>query len=245
MRKITIGKSSEADLCYEGISVISGFHSEITVDSNTGRITYTDYSTNGSLVNGVKVHKASLNIKRGDVIQLPGDVIVDWEPYIFASSNVSVHGNETNHGVITVFEEDVPDSSSKSRKKLVTNRGLFKYICYSFLTLGIYPIVMYSKISTELNKVAKGDGKHTMHFCWIFFLLGPLTLGIMNFVWFHKLSNRIGAELRHRNISYSFNSGHFWGWNVVGSMIYVGPLIYIYELLHATNRLNDSYNRFG
>jgi hypothetical protein len=51
--------------------------------------------------------------------------------------------------------------------------------------------------------------------------LGALTLGIYMFVWLHKLCNRIGNELRRRNVQYKFSAATFWLWNFVYGMVAV------------------------
>lgn len=129
---------------------------------------------------------------------------------------------------------------------LNTNRSLLKFILLNLITLGIYGIVILSGISTDINTIAsRYDGKKTMHYCLIFFLLTGLTLGIAPLVWFHRLSARIGQELTRRGIAYSFGAGSFWGWNVLGACIVVGPFIYLYKLLHAMNLLCADYNAKG
>ena len=130
--------------------------------------------------------------------------------------------------------------------QLKTNRGLLKTILLSIITLGIYPLVLYSTISTDINLIAsRYDGKRTMHYCLLVFLVAPITLGIGAIVWCHKISNRIGGELTRRGIAYSFGAGSFWGWNVLGSLIVVGPFIYIHKLLKAMNLLCADYNING
>lgn len=130
--------------------------------------------------------------------------------------------------------------------KLKTNRGLLKYIIFTIITFGIYPLVMMSIISSDINLIAsKYDGKKTMHYCLVAFIFSWLTLGIVPIVWFHKLSARIGNELARRGIAYSFGAGSFWGWNVLGSLIVVGPFIYIHKLLKAMNLLGENYNING
>lgn len=125
---------------------------------------------------------------------------------------------------------------------LKTNRSLLKYILFSIITLGIYAIVMLCKISNEVNQVASPrDGKHTMFFLFIL-LLTPLTLGICALVWYHRISNRIGDELKAREINCQFSASDYWLWNILGSLIVIGPFVYIYKLLDATNQLNKSYN---
>ena len=130
--------------------------------------------------------------------------------------------------------------------QLKTNRGLVKYILLSIITFGIYGLVIMSNISTDINTIAgRYDGKKTTHFCLMAFIFSWLTLGIAPFVWFHKISNRIGGELRRRGINYSFGAGSFWGWYILGCFIVVGPLVYCYKLFKAMNLLSEHYNRFG
>ena len=81
--------------------------------------------------------------------------------------------------------------------QLKTNRGLLKFILLNIIILGIYSLVIFSGISSDINVIAsRYDGKKTMHFCLLFFLVGPITLGIADIVWFHRISNRIGNELQ-------------------------------------------------
>ncbi len=130
--------------------------------------------------------------------------------------------------------------------QLKTNRGLAKYILLGIITLGIYPIVVMSSISSDINIIAgRYDGKRTMHYCLLIFLVSWLTLGIGVLVWYHNLSSRIGNELRRRNISYQFGAGSYWGWSILGALIVVGPFIYIYKLLKAMNLLSSHYNVNG
>ena len=130
--------------------------------------------------------------------------------------------------------------------QLKTNRGLLKFILLSIVTLGIYALVFYSSISSDVNVVcSRYDGKKTMHFCLLFFIVAPITLGIGAIVWFHRISARIGAELKRRGVNYSFGAGDFWLWNVLGSLIMVGPFVYLHKLAKAMNKLNENYNLNG
>lgn len=79
----------------------------------------------------------------------------------------------------------------------------------------------------------------------MYFVFSWLTLGIYPLIWYHGLSKRIGNELKRRNIPYSFGAGSFWGWNVLGAFIVVGPLVYSYKLLKSMNLLCADYNARG
>ena len=131
-------------------------------------------------------------------------------------------------------------------RQLNTHRGLLKFILLGIITFGIYPLVFFSGISDDINLVAsRFDGKKTMHFCLLFFLVGPITLGIADIVWFHKISSRLGNELTRRGIPYSFGAVDYWLWNVLGSLILVGPLVYIHKIAKASVLIAQDYNARG
>ena len=137
-------------------------------------------------------------------------------------------------------------SAVKPLTQLKTNRGLLKYILFSIITLGIYSIVFYSSISDDVNMVcSRYDGKKTMHYCLLFFIVSYLTLGIGALVWFNNISARIGNELNRRGVNYSFGAGTFWLWSFLGSLIVIGPFVYVHKLAKAMNKLNENYNING
>lgn len=131
-------------------------------------------------------------------------------------------------------------------KKLKTNRGLLKFILLSVITFGIYPLVVMSVISSDINLIAsRYDGKKTMHFCLLAFIFAGLTFGIAPIVWYHRISARIGAELKRRNIGYSFGAGDYWLWSILGGLIVIGPFVYTHKMFKAMNLLCEDYNING
>lgn len=132
---------------------------------------------------------------------------------------------------------------SNTNFKLKTNRGAIKTVILSILTLGIYDIVLFAKLGEELNLTStKYDGKKTMSFYLLFFLVMPLTFGLGFFVWFHKFSHRAGRELKRRNIRYSFGASSFWIWVVILGITIVGPFIYLHKATKAINLINKHEN---
>ena len=84
---------------------------------------------------------------------------------------------------------------------LRTQRGLLKYVLLGLVTFSIYDIWQMSEVGDSLNLLAfKRDGKHTMHYCLMFFLVGWVTLGIGWLVWYHRVSGRIGEEQAARGL---------------------------------------------
>ncbi len=131
--------------------------------------------------------------------------------------------------------------------QLKTNKGLIKTILLGIITFGIYPLVVMTVLADEVNLVAsKYDGRKTMHYLLMTFIVAPLTCGIGGLVWSHNISDRIGNELKRRGIGYSFGAGSFWGWCILGSLLFgLGPLVYMHKLFKAVNLMNADYNVNG
>ena len=126
---------------------------------------------------------------------------------------------------------------------VLTKRSLPRFMLLTICTLGIYPLVFFTRLGNDLNTIAGGhDHQKTMRY-YLAFLLSLITGGIAGLVWFHSMSNRVGAELERRNIQVKFGSKTFWGWNILGVLIVVGPFVYIHKLCKAMNLLAESYNR--
>lgn len=70
-------------------------------------------------------------------------------------------------------------------------------------------------------------------------------MGIVPLIWQHRLTNRIGDELRARDLPYEINAGTFWGWGIFGSLIIVGPFIYYHKFFKAMNMIAEDYNKRG
>ena len=143
----------------------------------------------------------------------------------------------------------MPVSDARAERRPVaqfpTNRGLLKMIFLSLITFGIYGFVVMDKMVTELNVAAsRYDGRRTMPLMSMSLLAGP-TLGIYPLIWIHNLCDRIGSELNRRGIDYKFGASTFWLWNVLGSLILVGPFIYTHKLMKAMNKVNEDFNMNG
>ena len=143
-------------------------------------------------------------------------------------------------------QNNVQYVSSAPVGQLSTSRGLLKVIILSLITFGIYGIIFYSGLSEDVNAIAsRYDGRKTMHYCLMCFVVAPLTLGIGLLVWCHNISDRIGNELKRRGIDYSFNAGTFWLWYVLGAIVIVGPFVYLHKMCVAMNKLSENYNMYG
>ena len=65
-------------------------------------------------------------------------------------------------------------------------RTLPKFIFFSIITFGIYPLFFMSDLAKDINRICKGDGKETAGVLkYIFFSI--ITLGIYSIYWYYAL----------------------------------------------------------
>lgn len=110
--------------------------------------------------------------------------------------------------------------------------SFWKWFFFTPLTFGIYPLVKFTQMGDDIDNL---DGKSALPYWAVALFIAPLTLGIFNLVWWHKICNRIG----NLGPSNGFSAGTFWGWNVLGTFILIGPLVFMWKLFNALTSLKD------
>ncbi len=144
------------------------------------------------------------------------------------------------------YQNGYQNNGYQFRATLPTTRSWVRLFFLSIITFGIYGLVWWTKFTNDVNTICDPhDGKHSTHYLLMTFIITGLTLGIGALVWEHNLCKRLGNELQLRGIDYSFGAGTFWGWNVLGSLIFVGPFIFMHKLVKSMNLVCENYNRFG
>lgn len=86
-RTIRIGRNLNNDITLDS-GYVSGSHAEIEC-SDAGTFILTDYSKNGTIVNGCIVNNRSVNINYGDNVLFAGIVALDWNMVRRCSSNAA------------------------------------------------------------------------------------------------------------------------------------------------------------
>lgn len=178
----------------------------------------------------------------------------------------------------------------EEKQKLTTDRSFPMYVLLDIITGHIYQAIMFSKMSKEINIVAQ-DGKKTVNYMYLYlcligagllFALGfwvksmiitkisyvlLFALIIFLFIWLFGISDRIGKELKRREVAYEFGAKSyvylfvlpiilgpilvfilgFLTKSAIISSIIALPIalfsyIYFYKLIEAMNRLNKAYN---
>lgn len=212
-------------------------------------------STNGIYVNGSLVKRT--RIQNGDSIVLARSRDdMDCVRFFIEESTVGPplaysqpqavkrSMNNDSQGINVNIYNQVPSFNANVRMK--TNRSMILYFVFTILTFGIYSMYFFSVLGSDVNYICtKRDGKRQMHFIIAFWLLGTITFGIVPLVWYTTLAERIGEEARTRGIDTNFGGGSFWLWDILGSLIIVGPFIYMNQLCKTMNMISTDYNQKG
>lgn len=106
----------------------------------------------------------------------------------------------------------------------IKKRNIALFIFLGFITCGIYWIVVFCKISKDINRICEGDGRDTMFYLWTW-LLGIVTLGIYPLVWFYKAMDRLCDNGYRYAVRVKHSGGDFLLWTLLGSFIAVGPIV--------------------
>ena len=174
-------------------------------------------------------------------------VVLDQTNNPYAVQDGQLQGTAASAEAVPVMYAEQRKSTAEGapRIQFSTNRSLLKMILLGLLTFGIYDLIVMCRLITELNVAAcRHDGQRTMPY-FAMLMLAPGTFGLLPLFWGHRLSNRIGAELKRRSLDCEFSAKTFWVWNVLGALILVGPLIYLHKLLMAMNLINGDFNLNG
>lgn len=76
MAQITIGRNAQSNIVVDAqYNTVSGNHATISYDGST--YTLQDHSTNGTYINGNRIHNASCQIRRGDHITLGSQYVLN------------------------------------------------------------------------------------------------------------------------------------------------------------------------
>lgn len=138
------------------------------------------------------------------------------------------------------------NNGGQIRRFFKQDRSFVAWFFLNLITGGIYGLVVMYFIVSDVNEICSPrDGKKTHSYLLMVFLFSWLTLGIYPLVWWHGFSNRVGDALQSRGYPRMLSAGTFWGWNVLGSLILVGPWIFDYKMLQAVNTLAADANNRG
>lgn len=122
-----------------------------------------------------------------------------------------------------------------------TNRSLIVFILLSAITFGIYALYFWSVYARDMNAVCQGDGRHTRGIL-ARIIFSMLTFGIYELFWMYNVGERISANAHKRGIHCNVTGGGILLWYILGSFIFIGPLVAMHKMIHGLNDLCAAYN---
>lgn len=123
-----------------------------------------------------------------------------------------------------------------------TDRSLLVYILLTIVTCGIYSLVFWYSMISDINEMLYQDGKHT-HNILMLWLLSLVTCGIYPFIWYYSVGERLGEAVRLRGIPDTISGSSLLLWMLVGSFLFgIGPFVAFYQIIKATNKLAIHHN---
>ncbi len=122
----------------------------------------------------------------------------------------------------------------------IKERGMITYILLSVLTLGIYHIVFWTKLSKDVNALCEGDGKKTMKYVFCF-LLNIVTVGIFGFVWKYKLAKRLQENAARYDLKFSESGALVVVLAIVFALFPVSQFV----LVKNFNKMAVAYNEYN
>lgn len=109
----------------------------------------------------------------------------------------------------------------------------------SLLSINLYDLCFYYRLSLDIDAVCKGDGKETESYL-VPLMLGTVTFGLYTLYWKYKLAQRLHVNAPR----YGFKMPAA-GKDVVVLDMFSGNMVGTWEMIHNINRVAAVYNQTG
>ncbi len=127
----------------------------------------------------------------------------------------------------------------------IKERSFLAYILISILTLGIYPIIYWTKISNEVNVLCEGDGKKTMKYVYAW-LLNIVTFGIFGIIWEYQLAKRLQENAARYDLDFSEGGAMVAVLDTVGMLFFgLGRTIASFIMTKNFNKIAVAFNEYN
>lgn len=211
--QITIGRNPQNTIVVDAqYNTVSGSHATISRNGNT--LTFEDHSTNGSYINGQKVHHSSITIQQGDIITLGHQYTLNMNDvirYLGGSRDTQrtpqVPGTAREFPTPIVRQEET--SANKSNKSVKQPTCLHKFNwMYSFLgfVVGVILFVVFVNILADPYRPAQ-----------VLWAYVPLGIGIVGGLYYGAIGNKKSWQNSSRNAN-DFDA-HQQSLNIIGAIL--------------------------
>lgn len=124
---------------------------------------------------------------------------------------------------------------------LKTNRSIIIHGILMLITGGFYHLWFVYTAARDANIICGFDGRKTPGL-FVYLVLSALTLGLYHIFWIYQLSERMSDTCLVYKLSPSESGLTVVLWQVVGSLIFIGPLVAAYIIIKNLNQLSLAYN---
>lgn len=109
----------------------------------------------------------------------------------------------------------------------------------------VYPLIMMTIISKEINILCEGDGEHLMpYICAV--LLGCVTLGIYYIYYLYRMQTRLRDNCSRYNVIITESGGMIVLWYLVLLILFgIGPIVSLAIILKNFNKMVYGYNKIS
>lgn len=157
MQKYTIGRAPDNDIVIYG-EYVSSHHAVLVIREENGyrQIMFTDHSSNGTVINGQKLHNSTCYVAFGDSIIFPGYITFDWS--VLKNSNETtiidnlvkpdfdVDKEEISFGsVLKRFYNHYTDFSGRARRREYWYVVLWFFIITVICAVLLVPCIVFSE----------------------------------------------------------------------------------------------------
>lgn len=125
--------------------------------------------------------------------------------------------------------------------RLNENRNWFVCLLLTFITLGIYGLYLIHCVAKETNISCKEDGKNTMGLL-LYILLSIVTFGIWGIIWTCLVISRWENKASQAKEQPKCTLVSYLLWSILGSLIFVGPIVAYAKMIGGLNQANRLYN---
>lgn len=122
-----------------------------------------------------------------------------------------------------------------------TDRGFWRTLALSIVTLGIYPLYMVSVIAQSTNIACRHDKKRTWS-ALPFLLFSILTVGIFPLAWHCRVITRFSDYCEANGERCVITKKFYLGWTTIGLLTLVGPFIALARFFAAYRQVSEIYN---
>lgn len=121
----------------------------------------------------------------------------------------------------------------------IMRRSMVKFILLHFVTLGLYDILFYYRLSLDVEAVCEGDGIESPNYLTALVLAIP-SFGIYPLYWLYKVSQRMHVNAPRYGLKMMETGRDI----VILDIVSLG-FISAYELIKNMNRIAQAYNKGG